>query len=196
MTWNGTAQAHLDAGNPARIEYLLTTTVAPIAGGAAVNLGFWTGGDHQSFTVDGVTLTYSGAQGAMAPAAFRYAAGTDILSQDITMALSPEGETLARAYRLSGAPCKIHGVLLDGDTGALLDTRRFFIGTVESSDINMDPAGGFARLDLRLFSSARRGTFTRSGKKSDASQSLRSGDRFRRYGDLGRVTADPWGQLS
>lgn len=193
-TWDSTAQAHLAARLPIAPRWLVWTTVTRISDGASVPLGFWTGDDHETITVEGQSRLYYGAQGAMEIGPIVVEPGTAIGSQEITLGLSPEGETLVRGHRLGGAPIDLHCALYDPRSWALLGIRRYFRGFIDASPIATPEAGGVARLPLRCISTARLGTMTLAGKKSDASQRLRlSSDRFREYGDLGETASDPWG---
>lgn len=194
MTWDATAQAHLDARLPIAPRWCVWITASPIAGGSPESFGFWTGDDHQTLTIEGQPRLYYGAQGAMEIGTITWEPGTGIGTQEIMLGLSPEGETRARGYRLAGAPVDLHCALFNPGTGALLGVRRYFRGFVDEAPIDMPKQGEVATLPLRLVSTARLGTMTRGGRKSDASQRLRaSSDAFRLYGDLGETVADPWG---
>ncbi len=192
--WPPLAQDHLNARLPVALRWLVWTTVVRIADGATVAMGFWTGEDHETLTVEGQSRTYFGAQGAMEIGPIVNEPGTAIASQEVTLGLSPEGETLVRGHRLGGAPVEIHCALYDPGSWALLGIRRFFRGTIDGSPVTTPATGTVATLPLRLVSTARAGTMTLAGKKSDASQRLRDpDDQFRQYADLGAVSSDPWG---
>lgn len=192
--WDITAQAHLDARLPIAPRWLVWTTATRISDGVAAGVGFWTGDDHEYLTVEGQSRLYFGAQGAMEIGPIVYEPGTGIGTQDITLGLSPEGETLVRGYRLGGAPIEIHCALYNPATMALLGIKRFFRGLIDGTPMSVPESGGTVTLPVRCITTARLGTMTLAGKKSDASQRQRlSTDRFREYGDLGETTADPWG---
>lgn len=190
--WNSTAQTHLSSRLPIAPRWLIWVQAKTFAG-AAIDVGYWTGDDHQSFTVDSATRLYYGAQGAIEIPAMRFVTGTAVASMDLTLSLSPEGEAAVRGYNIRFAPIDIHCALFDADSMTLLDTRRFFRGFIDGSPIPTPALGGRSSLPLKLVSSARRGTMTRGGKKSDVAQRQRSGDVFRQYGDLGVTASDPWG---
>lgn len=196
MTWNTAAQNHLAARLPVAPRWLLWVDAKQISNGAAVSMGLWTGDDHEQITVEGQSRLYYGAQGTVSLPQLRYAAGTDVGSIDVTLPVSPEAETLVRGYNIRFAPCDLHCALYDPASGSLLDVRRMFRGLIDGSPIFTPAVGGVATATLKLVSSARTGTMTTRAKKSDQSQRLRSGDRFRRYGDLGTVAADPWGSAA
>lgn len=194
MTWNLAAQVHLDARLPIAPRWCVWITAVPVAGGAAQGAGFWTGDDHQVLTVEGAARLYWGAQGAMEIGPVAWEPGTGIGTQDITLGLSPEGEARARGWRLAGAAVDLHCALFDPVSAALLDVRRYFRGFVDEAPIDTPAQGQSAVLPLRCVSTARAGTMTTAGRKSDASQRLRlTSDAFRAYGDLGEATSDPWG---
>jgi hypothetical protein len=192
ITWNSTAQTYLNSRAPILPHWLIWVDAKTFAG-AAISVGFWTGDDHQNFTVDAASRLYYGAQGAIEIPALSYDLGTAVSSVDLTLSLSPEGEQAVRGYNIRFAPVEIHCALFRPDTSALLDIQRFFKGSIDGSPIPTPPVGGRSSLPLKLVSSMRAGTMTRAGFKSDVSQRRRSSDAFRQYGDLGAVAADPWG---
>lgn len=120
--------------------------------------------------------------------------GTEINHLNLSLDLSASGETMVRGYDTTLAPIRLHAVMFDDTTGALLGSRRYWKGFIDSLTITTAPQdSGSSEIVARCVSSARLGTLTRAGKKSDESQRRRSGDRFRRYGDLGTVKNDVWG---
>ena len=193
MTWNAAAQARLDARLPIGVRWLIWAESRDRTTGADAPIGLWTGDDHETINVDGQTRLYYGAQGEVTIPAIGYGSGTDIASEDIVFPISPEAEVLVRGRNLRFAPIDVHCALYDPDTNARLDIRRMFRGTIDCAPITTPPINGVPSLSLRLVSCARSGTITRKAKKSDQSQQARSGDRFRRYGDLGTVANAPWG---
>ena len=194
MTWNVAAQAHLDAGLPRRVRWLIWAVVPPIGGGAAVGLGFWTGADHETLTVAGAARLYYGGQGALSFDPPSAEGGTDIRNYQVKLGLSAEGETLARGYRLGGAPVEVHLALWNAETMALLDIVRRFKGEIDSAEIPSPSLGENAVLPLSLVSASRRGTLPSAAYKSAASQRLVDAtDTFYAHADLGLVHSDPWG---
>lgn len=192
IAWNSTAQNYLNTRAPILPQWLIWVSAKTLAG-APIEVGFWTGDDHQDFVINSVTRTYYGAQGAIELPSMTYEIGTGVASADLVLSLSPEGEQMVRGYNIRFAPMEIHCALFRPDTSALLDVQRFFKGSIDGSPIPTPAMGGKTSLPLKLVSSMRTGTMTRAGKKSDQSQRRRSNDPFRQYGDLGVVASDPWG---
>lgn len=191
MTWDTLAQTHLSSRAAYGARWLVWVKAKTLAG-AAAPLGLWTGDDHESLTVEGEARLYYGALGDMQIPPLTYAGGTEIQGHEITMAVTPETEVLIRGSNIRFAPVDIHCALYD-DTGDLLDIRRMFRGTVDGAPIFTPALNGVASCSLKVVSSARAGTMTENGKKSDQSQKQRGGDRIRRYGSLGTTPSDPWG---
>lgn len=196
MTWNALAQAHLSARKPAMRHWLIHVRSRDLTTGDPYPIGLWTGDDHETLTVEGEARLYYGAQGEVTIPNIAYGSGTDIVSDEITMPVSPEAEILVRGTNLRFAPIEMHCALYDAEDGDLLDVRRFFKGTIDGAPILTPALNGVASFSLKMVSSARAGTMTTKAKKSDQSQRIRQGDRLRRYGDLGKVAADPWGGKS
>lgn len=194
MNWNSAAQTHLDQRLPCAWRYLFWTTVTPIAGGAAQSLGFWTGDDHDTLTVNGQPRLYYGAQGAIDFPPFVSEIGTQIRAYEFRLGLSPEGEALVRGYRLGGAPIEIHTALFDARSMLLIDVQPQFIGEIANVTLPSPDLDQPAAITLSCVSSARRGTMTRGAYQSDASQRLRSAsDTIRAASELGSASSDPWG---
>lgn len=193
MTWNTLAQTHLTARKPTMRHWLIYVQARDLTTGDPSPIGLWTGDDHATITAEAEARFYYGAQGEVTIPNITYGSGTDIVSGEITLPISPEAETLVRGTNLRFAPVDLHCALYDAETGDLLDVRRFFKGTIDGAPIYTPALNGLASLSLKMVSSARAGTMTTKAKKSDQSQRTRQGDRFRRYSDLGTVSADPWG---
>ncbi len=163
--------------------------------GATEALGLWTGDDNQTFTIDGQSRSYYGAGGLISLSDLVYEAGTNVRMQTVSLGpLTPEVEMLIRGYEPRLAPAEIHLAIFDPDTMQLLDTERRFKGWVDSAPINTPKLGGNAVCEVTLASSSRAGTQTLALKKSDQSQRLRGGDRFRRYADISGAVPVWWGE--
>ncbi|PYE80810.1 hypothetical protein [Pseudoroseicyclus aestuarii] len=193
--WPAAAQAHLAARKaiaPRRLLWLKIKTLA----GAPFSVGFWTGDQDDTFVVEGESRTYYGAQGGLALPEARSKVGTGIRSSEAKLMVTPEAEAVLRGYNTRFGTAEVHTALYDPEGEVLLGIRRDLRVSIDGSPIST-PAidGGDASMGLRLVSSARRGTLTRNGKKSDQSQQERHpGDRFRRFGDLGDTASDAWGK--
>lgn len=193
MTWSPSAQAHLAARLPYAPRWLLWLDIKDFAGDP-FSAGFWTGDDHEFISVESESRLYYGAQGGLSIPPIRYVAGTRIGQISVSMAITPEAETILRGYQTRFGGVEIHCALFDPSNWSLLDVRRFFRGFIDGSPIYTPPVGGVASATLNCVSSARRGTRTTGLRKSHSSQKRRSDDQFREYGSLGRVAADWWGE--
>ncbi len=109
-------------------------------------------------------------------------------------ALDDRVQDMIRAYDVRWAEADIHRGLMDVETGRLVAApRRRFLGRVESAPINTGGAGGDSEVALQLVSHVVGLTRPNASRKSDATQRLRSGDRFRRYADTAGQVELWWG---
>lgn len=194
MTWNGSAQTHLEARGGHVVRWLFWAEVKNRSTGATVDLGMWTGDEDEALTVESESRLYRGLQNHLVPPVLRYATGTEIRRQVVQiLGISDEAQDLINTYNPRFAPAQIHCALYDGDMN-LLDIRRRFDGIIDSVNLNAPRINGVSQARITLVSAARRGTATISAKKSDQMQRQRDPlDRFRKYGSLGRVSSDWWG---
>jgi hypothetical protein len=158
-------------------------------------LGLWNGGYDRSFTINGVARTYVGAGALMGVPPLASQAGLTVRMQRLT--LSPIDDTVAaliRTYDTRLAPIEIHRASFDPVTTALVsEPHRVFKGLVDELEIPIEP-GGVTRCEMTVASSARYLTRTLTLKRSDASQQLRSGDRFLQYADVSGEVDVYWGE--
>jgi hypothetical protein len=163
--------------------------------GLPEELGLWNGGYDRSFTIGGVPRTYVGAGALMQVPPLVYQAGLNVRMQRLT--LSPIDATVGamiRTYDSRLAPVEIHRATFDPVTSALVsEPHRLFKGQVDELEVVTDPSGD-VRCEVTIASSARYLTRTLTLKRSDASQQLRSGDRFLRYADVSGEVDVYWGE--
>lgn len=196
MTWPAAVLTHFQSRQGYILHHFLWATVKPLAGGAAVTVGLWTGAGDQTFTVDGQSRLYRGAQGGLDIPVTRYAAGTEIAQKSYGLSLTPEGVDLVRGYNTRLAPLEEHWGVFHPDTEALIGLRRVSKGLIDGTSIGTPEQGGQASMTVDAVSAARRGTMTRVGYKSDASQRRRdAADGFRKNADDGEVKSDIWGKM-
>ena len=184
---------HLAAGKPVDVRWLIWARPIDRATGLRVGIGFWTGIDNDNRTIAGETRLYFGAQGAIDMPPLRTAKGLDIQTIDIGMAVTPEAEFLVRGYEPRLAPLDIHIEVTDPADNSLIERSLQWRGTIDTIDLPTPALGGERMMTVRCATTARRGTLTRQGFKSNQTQVGRSGDRFRAYGSLGNVVSDAWG---
>lgn len=163
--------------------------------GLPEELGLWNGGYDRSFTIGGVPRKYVGAGALMQIPPLVYQVGLTVRMQRLS--LSPIDAAVAeliRTYDTRLAPIEIHRAVFDPSTTLLIsEPHRLFKGIVDEMEVTVD-AKGEAGCDVTVASSARFLTRTLTLKRSDASQQLRSGDRFLRYADVSGEVDVYWGE--
>lgn len=93
------------------------------------------------------------------------------------------------------AEVEIHRGLFGLETGQLVAAPvPVFLGTVDALKANTPQPGGTAQLVLGCVSDTRALTRVNTARKSDVSQQLRSGDRYRRYVGVAKEVDTKWGE--
>lgn len=163
--------------------------------GLPEQLGLWNGGYDRSFTINSVARTYVGAGALMQMPPLVYQVGLAVRMQRLTLSpIDPTVGNLIRTYDARLAPIEIHRALFDPVTTALIsEPHRLFKGMIDELEVTAD-AKGETRCEVTVASSARYLTRTLTLKRSDASQQLRSGDRFLRYADVSGEVDVYWGE--
>ena len=159
-------------------------------------IGLWNGPDHETVTIGGETRTYYGAGTNLKVPRIITEVGIQARTHRVTLsALAPEVLTAIRTWDARLAPVEIHRVLLDLSSHNLVsEPHRVFRGWINKAPLPRRPEGEEAELTLSLTSSARALTRTVSLLKSDESQKLRGGDRFRRHADVSGDIITYWGE--
>lgn len=188
--------AYLGARAGTVIRILIWAEAKNRATGLVETLGLWTGAEDRVFTVDGVARTYFGAGTVMQVPPISYGTGLAVRMQRLTLSpLAPAVGDLIRTYDCRFAPLQIHRALFSTGDGALVaEPHRVYKGFIDEVQVITPEAGGEARCELTVASSARLLTRTLALKKSDATQQLRSGDRFRKYVDVSGSVDVWWGE--
>lgn len=164
--------------------------------GAAETLGLWTGPYDRDFMVDGYTRTYQGVGAILGIDAIVMQTGLVVRMQRVTLSTFSAGvQQLIMGYDAGLAPCQIHRALFDTETGNLIaPPRRIWKGYLDKAPMPVAALGSSSGAEIQLASAARALTRGLTLTKSDAAQSLRGGDRIRRYQDVtGKVTV-AWGE--
>lgn len=184
------------AGETAIVSHVLIWIAAKNRStGATESIGFWSGDDHQDFTINGQTRTYYGAGDVLDVPPITYEAGLTVRMHTFGLAsLAPEVAMLLRGYEPRLAPVEVHRVLFYSSTGAqAADPHRVLAGWIDEAQIDTPAIGGTGGATITVASSARGLTRTLPICKSDAQLQLRSGDRFRRYADVSGAVDVFWG---
>lgn len=168
------------------------------ATGALEAIGFWTGEDHRDFVIGGETRTYFGAGALLALPEFTVAAGLEVRMHEISLsALAPEVAQLLRGYEARFAPVEVHVATFAPESFALVaEPVRIFKGYIDAARIVTPKLGEAGSASITVASASRALTRGLALKKSDATQSLRQGDRFRRYTDVSGSVEVWWGEAS
>lgn len=185
---------HLNARGAVAPRWLLWIGVKDFGTLADASVGIWNGDDDLTFTIDGASRVYNGALGRFDLEPLVYAKGTDIRTHRITLsANTPEIEDIFRGYVVKGAAVELHLALMDPLSGSLIDVDRKFKGFINRAPISTPAMGsGGGTISVEMVSSMRLLTRTIAVKKTDQSQQLRSGDRFRRYGAVSAEVDVEW----
>jgi hypothetical protein len=194
MTWGATAQTHLLAREGYAPRWLLYVQTRNRTTDAVEPVGIWNGDDSLSLTISGEARSYFGAQGLFEVAPVIYGTGTLVRTQSVTLSgISPEAEDMVRGFIIRGVAAELHLALFDPLNATLIEARRMFKGFVNRAPIITPALGsGSPSIGLELTSAMRLLTQTIAVKKTDQSQQLRSGDRFRRYGSIASEVVTEW----
>lgn len=194
--------AHLRSRKGVIPRSLVWITAENRSTGVLESLGVWNGEDTVSITVISgktgfaETRTYHGWGSLLAIDAIPLI--SDLTIRTIRISLSPISEAVRKAireYDARLAPVEIHRGLLDLDTHNLIaQPRPRFVGEVNGAPIETPAAGGEGAVSLSVVSHTRALTKTNAAKKSDETQKLRGGDRFRRYSDIAGQVEFWWGE--
>lgn len=165
--------------------------------GAPETLGFWTGEDHQIFTLAGVERTYYGAGALVAIDPLTSDIGLTVRQTRLVFSgIAPELVQLVRGYDPRLAPVEIHVVDFDPETHIqVAEPQRVFRGWIDAAPIEEGELGGDSVCEMTLLSSAQSLTRRLARKRSDQSLRARAGgDGFRRYADISGSVETPWGE--
>ena len=192
MTWDAAAIGLLAQRKGAKRHWLMWCSVRAFGTNAVNTFGFWTGLGDRSFTVDAASRSYFGGQDVSVPP-IEFAKGVEAAPLDIGVGLTSEMDNFLRGYDLRDGTGELHCALFDPGSNELVSVNRWFSGQIDGAPLTIGEIGGQSRATLRCYSSASRGTISRSGFKSDASQRERlSTDTFRVNSAAGLQGNDPW----
>lgn len=185
-SYDASTMAALQTRDGVIARVLLWVTARNRITNAAETLGLWTGGYDRAFTIGGTARTYVGAGAVSKVSPVVMQSGLTVRMQRVTLSpLSAAVGDLIRTYDARFAPVEIHRALFStADNALIAEPHRVYLGFIDELEIVMPKAGDEATCEVVLASTARRLTRTLPLKKSDATQQLRSGDRFRRYADV------------
>jgi hypothetical protein len=174
---------YLQSRNGYEMRALLWVQPRDTATGLRVGLGFTTGEQNEDYTISGSARTYVGG-GAMAgldPIVMQ--SGLTVRMQRARLQpLFPTVVQLLRGLDAWRAPAELHRAMINPETGALIAApHRLWKGVIDAAPIMTPEIGGDGTVDLTLASASEALTHGQTLTRSDASQTLRGGDRFFRY---------------
>lgn len=192
---SGTLQSYNTAPGGRKFRVLFWITAKDRSTGNPITFGFWNGEDDRNFTIDAVSRLYYGAGNLALPEPVIYSVGLRVSTYTLDLSpLSPEVQAALRTYDARLAPVEIHRAALDPQSDTLIEEpMRILKGIVEEAPIGTPEVGGEATMQVRISTSAVQLTKRLTQTKSDATQSLRSGDRFARYIDVSGQVPVSWG---
>ena len=168
-----------------------------MATGVPYPVGYWTGDDAVSVTVDGQARTYYGAGAALSIEPLTYQLGAVVQTQRVSLGpLAEEVKDVLRGYDTRQSSVQIHLMMVDA-RGVPTQVEMAFDGVMDAFDINdgpIDDAGNITvTCDAEMVSDARHLTRTLPLMMSDSSQRLRSAtDGFRKYSDVAGEVRVVW----
>lgn len=192
---SGTLSTYLASPNGISARILLWLSAKDRGTGATVTVGFWNGDDDETFTIGGVSRLYYGAGDLALPEPLTYQVGLSSNTYSIGLAsLSPKVQDALRLYDPRMAPVEIHRAFFNPSSGALIEEpMRIFKGQVDENQIGTPEMNGEATATLTMLSSAVFLTRRLTQTKSEATQRLRSDDRFLRWVDVSGSVNVAWG---
>lgn len=123
---------------------------------------------------------------------------SDLTIRTVTISLSPIDEAVEQAirgYDPRQGRVEIHRGFYSLDTHLVVAPPvPRFIGRINKSPIKTPAVGGEGSVEVECVSDTRELTKINPAKKSDETQKLRSGDRFRRYGTVAGEVSVFWGE--
>lgn len=122
---------------------------------------------------------------------------SDLTVRTVTVSLSPIDaavEQAIRGYDPRQGKIEIHRGFYSLDNQIIVAPPiPRFVGRINKSPINTPAAGGEGSIEIECVSDSRELTRINPAKKSDETQKLRSGDRFRKYTTVAGEVSIFWG---
>lgn len=158
--------------------------------------GFWTGDDHQTFTIRGQSRDYIGAGAVLDVPPVRQEVGLQVQHHTVSMTVTPALEQAIKTYDPSLQPAEIHRATFDPATMTLIaEPELIFAGTVDGTPMDDGGIGGSNVISVRIASKVRQLTKTLPIYKSDAALRARApADGFRQNVGEAALWEVPWGQ--
>lgn len=162
---------------------------------ATETIGFWTGADHQIFSIGGEDRTYYAAGAMLKVDPIRRVAGLKVRTQRVTFSqIAPEAQLAVRGYDIRHAPVEMHRALFDPQSHTLIDEPHVMLrGYVDKATVTTPAKGGAGQITIEIASAGRALTKPLSRFRSNASmEATRPGDEFRKYASVADVVEVKW----
>lgn len=166
--------------------------------------GFWTGEDDISPSVVSAitgapeTRDYDGGGTLIEVDTITSTIGLEARSIQVKLSqIHLSVQDMVRGYvpGIRHAVAEVHRGLYSPTDGGIVSTPfPRFLGRVDGAPIETPAAGDEGAITLKLVSNSVELTVTNPMLKSDATQQLRSGDRFRRFADIADPRSVWWGE--
>lgn len=176
---------------------LLWVSARNRSSGGVEQIGFWTGVDHQQFTIDGQDRTYYAAGAFLKADPLRDQTGIKVRSYRVTLSqVSNEVQQLIRGYDPRHAPIELHRALFHPLTENLIDEPHVLRrGYIDKVTLTTPQKGGAGSVAIEIVTEARSLTIPLSRFRSDATLRARAPeDAFRQYSSLTETAEVLWGR--
>lgn len=193
MLWSSGAATYLSDGGHAVVFVALLSRPILHSTGQRVDVGYWSGHEDVQLAIGGASRTLWKTGGGLVSDDPEYVLGTTIRSHKVQMfGLSAQADDLLQAYEVRFAPTEVWQLMFTPGL-EFKGERRIFKGEVDGAPQIIEPKGQSARLEITLASSARSGTKSISGRKSNLSFVQRAGDTSMEQSSLVDADGDIWG---
>jgi hypothetical protein len=200
MTYDASTITALQSGQLVLRDFL--TVGGRDGSNVAVTFNFWTGEDDVATSVVSAITGATGSRNYVGGGALLEvppivdAIGLEARSIEIGLnQILSSVQDMVRAYNIRVATVELHRGLFDPATWSLVSTPfPRFLGRVDAAPVNTPEVGGTGSITLTAIPDVIDLTRTNPALKSDETQKLRSGDRFRRYSDAAGDWETWWGQ--
>lgn len=189
--------AYFAARGPILAHALMWVTARNRSTGAEETIGFWTGVDHQVFTIGAEARTYYAAGNMLSVDPLKWRTGLQVRTQRVTLSqVAPEVQELIRGYDPRHAKIELHRALFDPLSESLVDTPHLLLrGFIDKVTLTTPAKGGSGDVTVEIASAARALTRPLNRYRSDASLTARApSDTFRKYASTTDKIEVPWGK--
>ncbi len=195
--YSPTTAAYFAARSPIMAHVLIWVSARNRDTGAVEEIGFWTGADHQSFTISGAARTYYAAGALLSVDPLKWRTGLTVRTQRVTFSqVAPEVQQLIRGYEPRHAPVEMHRALFDPLSEGLINTPHLLLrGYIDKVTVTTPVKGKAGDVTVEIASAARALTRPLNRHRSDAALTVRAaGDTFRKYASTTDKIDVPWGR--